>query len=70
MNDDLVIDALIKAYKNRKLEANCIFHSDRGSQYTSNYFEQLLIDLNIKHSHSKKAYILMIMPLWNHLTLH
>lgn len=33
-----------------------LFHSDRESQYTSNDFEQLLIDLKIKHSYSKKGY--------------
>lgn len=33
-----------------------IFHSDRDSQYISNDFKQLLIDLSIKHSYSKKGY--------------
>ena len=36
MTDDLVIDAFNKAMINRKLNKDCIFHSDRGSQYTSN----------------------------------
>ncbi len=56
MTDDLVIDAFNKALINRELNANGLFHSDRGSQYTSNDFEQLLTDLNIKHSYSKKGY--------------
>lgn len=56
MDDDLVIDAFIKADKNRKLEDGCIFHSDRGSQYTSKDFEELLRSLNIRHSYSKKGY--------------
>ena len=56
MTDDLVIDALKKALINRGLNEDGIFHSDRGSQYTSNDFEQLLINLNIKHSYSKKGY--------------
>lgn len=56
MTDDLVIDAFNKAYKNRGFEKDGIFHSDRGSQYTSNAFERLLNDLNIKHSYSKKGY--------------
>ena len=30
--------------------------SDRGSQYTSNRFEEMLEILNIKHSYSKKGY--------------
>ena len=56
MTDNLVIDAFNKALINRGLNKAGIFHSDRGSQYTSNDFEQLLIDLNIKHSYSKKGY--------------
>lgn len=56
MTDDLVIEALKKAMKNRGLNKDGIFHSDRGSQYTSNDFEELLETLNIKHSYSKKGY--------------
>lgn len=56
MNDDLVIKAFNKAIKNRGLDENGIFHSDRGSQYTSNDFEELLTTLKIKHSYSKKGY--------------
>lgn len=56
MNDELVLDAFNKALLNRKLEANGIFHSDRGSQYTSNDFEKLLTSFNINHSYSKKGY--------------
>ena len=56
MNDELVIEALKKAITNRGLERDGIFHSDRGSQYTSNNYEELLNSLNIKHSYSKKGY--------------
>ena len=56
MEDDLVIDAFNKALVNRGLSKDGIFHSDRGSQYTSNDFESMLIYLNIKHSYSKKGY--------------
>ena len=56
MTDDLVIDAFNKAMINRKLNKDGIFHSDRDSQYTSNDFEQLLEELKIKHSYSKKGY--------------
>ncbi len=55
MTDDLVIDAFNKAMLNRGLNSNGIFHSDRGSQYTSNDYENLLSKLQIKHSYSKKG---------------
>ena len=56
MTDDLVIDAFNKAMINRRLDKDGIFHSDRGSQYTSNDFEELLLRLKIRHSYSKKGY--------------
>ena len=56
MTDDLVIDAFKKAEVNRGLNKDGIFHSDRGSQYTSNDYEELLLSLGIKHSYSKKGY--------------
>lgn len=56
MTDDLVIEAFNKAMNNRGLDEDAIFHSDRGSQYTSNDFEALLEKLKIKHSYSKKGY--------------
>lgn len=56
MDSYLVIDALNKAIRNRHIEENCIFHSDRGSQYLSNEYEKLLLTNNIKHSYSKKGY--------------
>ena len=51
-----VINAFNKALINRGLNKDGIFHSDRGSQYTSNDYEKLLNDLEIKHSYSKKGY--------------
>ncbi len=36
MSDDLSSDALKKALVNRPISKDCIYHSDRGSQYTSN----------------------------------
>ncbi len=56
MTDDLTIKAMKNAYKSRNIEVNAIFHSDQGSQYISNDYEQLLKELNIKHSYSKKGY--------------
>lgn len=56
MNETLVIEAFNKALINRGLNKGGIFHSDRGSQYTSNNYEKLLQDLKIKHSYSKKGY--------------
>lgn len=56
MTDDLVIEVFKKANVNRGLDKDGIFHSDRGSQYTSNDFELLLEELEIKHSYSKKGY--------------
>ena len=56
MTDDLVIEAFNKALINRGLEKEGIFHSDRGSQYTSNDFEKMLNELNVCHSYSKKGY--------------
>ena len=56
MTDDLVIDAFNKALINRGLKTGGIYHSDRGSQYTSNDYEKLLEELGIKHSYSKKGY--------------
>ena len=56
MVDDLVIEAFNKALINRDLNKDGIFHSDRGSQYTSNDFEDLLSVLKLKHSYSKKGY--------------
>lgn len=56
MTDGLVIEAFKKANVNRGLDKDGIFHSDRGSQYTSNDFALLLEKLEIKHSYSKKGY--------------
>lgn len=56
MTDELVIDAFNKALVNRGLESGGIFHSDRGSQYTPNNYEDLLSTIKIQHSYSKKGY--------------
>ena len=56
MTTQLVIDAFKKAQNERKIEKGMIFHSDLGSQYTSNEYEKLLLKKNVKHSYSKKGY--------------
>jgi putative transposase len=43
MTDDLVTAALQQAIIHRRPDAGLIHHSDRGSQYTSKYFRDLLI---------------------------
>ena len=56
MTAQLVIDAFEKAQEERKVENGMIFHSDLGSQYTSNEYENLLLNKNVKHSYSQKGY--------------
>lgn len=56
MTANLVIDAFVKAKAKREVTENMIFHSDLGSQYTSNEYERLLTENKVKHSYSKKGY--------------
>ena len=56
ITDDVVVGAFNKAMRNRGLDNDGLFHSDRGGQYTANRFEHLLEKLGIKHSYSKKGY--------------
>lgn len=56
MTAKIVIDAFEKAKTNRNIEEGIIFHSDLGSQYTSNEYEKLLKENNVIHSYSKKGY--------------
>ena len=53
---DLVIDSIKKAQAKGKFKKGAIFHSDLGSQYTSNKVEKYLKELNLRHSYSKKGY--------------
>lgn len=50
MRTDLVTDALDMAIRNRRPAAGVIFHSDRGTQYTSNEFDTYCRDNNIRRS--------------------
>ena len=56
MTDDLAIEAMKKAIASRTPFEGLIFHSDQGSQYISNDYEDLLKQFNIKHSYSKNGY--------------
>ena len=56
MSAELVISAFMRAKTTRGTTHEMVFHSDLGSQYTSNEFEKLLLENNVKHSYSKKGY--------------
>ena len=55
MNAQLVCDALIMAIWQRKPKAGLIHHSDRGSQYASRQFRQLLTQYEVTGSMSRKG---------------
>ncbi len=50
MTTDLVMKAMIRAYNLRKPPKRVIFHSDRGSQYTSKRYRKLLSQFDIRAS--------------------
>ncbi|MFF7985744.1 IS3 family transposase [Streptomyces sp. NPDC007901] len=50
MRTELVADAIRMAHAGGHTAGNAIFHSDRGSQYTSHQFRALLGDLDIRQS--------------------
>jgi transposase InsO family protein len=50
MRATLPIQALHMAARNHPLEADCIFHSDRGTQYTSREFRKALKSLKMRGS--------------------
>jgi len=50
MTVDLIAKALIKAVNIRQPGKGLVFHSDRGSQYTSRQFRQLLTEYDIRSS--------------------
>ena len=52
---DLVIDALQQALGSRRTLPGLIFHSDRGSQYGSGSFRELLRAAGIRQSMSARA---------------
>ena len=54
-NTGLVMDTFKRAFEKRGAPSGLMFHSDRGSQYTSFSFRQLLDSLNVVQSFSKKG---------------
>ena len=55
MTKQLVIDAFLMAIWRRKPAPNLLFHSDRGSQYCSLAFQNLLEEYQIDSSMSRKG---------------
>jgi putative transposase len=53
MRTTLIADALDMAAGNIGLEKDCIFHSDRGSQYTSTEYREKLKDMDLRASHGR-----------------
>ena len=53
MKADLVANTIRRMLKRWELPAGCIFHSDRGSQYTSNMVKDLLRRHKIEQSYSR-----------------
>jgi len=56
MTASLVIDTLDTALNQRQSTQPVLFHSDRGSQYTSVAFRQFLDAHNLVASYSKPSY--------------
>lgn len=55
MSTRLVLEAVQKAYKDRKPTDPLIFHSDRGSQYTSEHFRRTLAENGMRSSMGRKG---------------
>jgi transposase InsO family protein len=55
LRTELVTDALKVAFAGRRPEAGCIFHSDRGCQYTSTEYRQFAHDRGVILSLSRSG---------------
>ena len=53
---ELVLKSIKNAQIKGKFKEEAIFHSDLGSQYTSNKVENYLKEQGLRHSYSKKGY--------------
>lgn len=56
MDAELVVKSIMNAKSNGGFKKDAIFHSDLGSQYTSDKVENLLKSESLRHSYSKKGY--------------
>ncbi|MGD0626845.1 MAG: IS3 family transposase [Thermodesulfobacteriota bacterium] len=56
LNHGIIVDALEKAFRRRKPGAGLIFHSDRGTQYASYVFRDLLDGYGFVPSMSSKSH--------------
>jgi len=50
MTTDLICKAMMMAYNLRKPSRGLVFHSDRGSQYTSKRYQKLLANYGVRSS--------------------
>ena len=55
ITDELTLSALRMAFRKRRPAAGLLFHSDRGSQYTSNDYRQFMINHQITASMSRRG---------------
>jgi putative transposase len=55
MTKSLVLEALDQAYRHQRPRAGVLHHSDRGSQYASNDYQERLKTYNMKGSMSRKG---------------
>ena len=55
MTNDLVMTALEKAYSSQTPDKPVIFHTDLGTQYTSNYMKILYKKLNLTKNTRNKS---------------
>jgi transposase InsO family protein len=55
MSSDIVLDALSSAIQRRKPKGRVLFHSDRGTQYTSDKFREAIERFNMISSMSGKG---------------
>jgi transposase InsO family protein len=55
MRDDLVIEAFTMAAQTRDISDNALIHSDRGVQYRSNRYQEMVHDFGFSSSMSRKG---------------